>query len=105
MSIEVSTLVWRASLPAMDKLVLLRLADFADADGSHVYPSVSRVMRDCGVSERHVQNSIRRQVDAGKAFESLCPEDQARVLAEMKRLSDERQAREASSGSPREVAL
>lgn len=60
MSFEVTTLVWRAEFPAMDKIVLLRLADFADAQGGNVYPSVGRVARECGVSERHVQGVLRK---------------------------------------------
>lgn len=60
MSIEVMALVWRADLPAMDKIVLLRLADFADAYGRNVYPSVERVQKECGASERHVRGAIKK---------------------------------------------
>lgn len=60
MSIEVMSLVWRADLPAMDKIVLLRLADFADAHGHNVYPSVERVQKECGVSERHARAVIKK---------------------------------------------
>lgn len=65
MSIEVMTLVWRADLPAMDKIVLLRLADFADRFGGNIYPAVGRVCRECGVSDRHVQRTIAKYVSTG----------------------------------------
>lgn len=65
MSHAVTTLVWQAEIPAMDKIVLLRLADFADADGRNVYPSVGRVARECGASERHVQMTLRKLVSIG----------------------------------------
>lgn len=65
MSIDVGALVWRAALPAMDKIVLLRLADFAAEDGSRIFPSIGRVCRECGVSDRHVQNVLKKYVASG----------------------------------------
>lgn len=64
-SLEVTSLVWAAPLPAMDKIVLLRLADFADSEGRNVWPSVGRVCRECGVSDRHVQTVIKRYLGQG----------------------------------------
>jgi hypothetical protein len=49
----------------MDKIVLLRLADFADPAGGNVWPSVGRVCRECGVSDRHVQTVIKRYLGQG----------------------------------------
>jgi hypothetical protein len=65
LSFEVTSMVWRAEFPAMDKIVLLRLADFADADGRNVYPSVGRVARECGVSERHAQGVLKKFMTSG----------------------------------------
>jgi DNA-binding transcriptional ArsR family regulator len=64
MSILLQTKVWRADIDPTAKLVLLRLADFADDDGSRVFPSVARVADDCGLSARAVQTALRR-LEAG----------------------------------------
>lgn len=60
MSVKVTSLCWRLPLPVAEKLVLIRLADFADHDGSNVYPAVATVAGDCGVSERAVQYIMKK---------------------------------------------
>ena len=65
MSVKVSALCWRIRLPVVDKLILLRLADYADHDGSSIYPAVATVASDCGVSERAVQYILKKFTNDG----------------------------------------
>lgn len=66
MSVAISAMVWKVrGLGSTEKLVLARLADFADDDGARVYPSVPRVAEDCGLSDRGVQLAIKKLVVAG----------------------------------------
>jgi DNA-binding transcriptional ArsR family regulator len=65
MSIHLQTTVWRADIDPTAKLVLLRLADFAADDGSRIFPSVTRIADDCGLSPRAVQSALRRLEAAG----------------------------------------
>ena len=60
MSVRVMNLVWPANLPAMDKLVLLYLADHANDDGNSAYPSVDRLSAGCSLTRRAVQKILRR---------------------------------------------
>ncbi|HLO74857.1 MAG TPA: helix-turn-helix domain-containing protein [Magnetospirillum sp.] len=59
MSISVMAMVWKADLPSSAKLVLLRLADFANDDGGSIFPAVSTVAVECGMGERTVQDQLR----------------------------------------------
>ena len=65
MSVAISSLVWKLRLPAMDKIVLLRLAEFADPDGGRIFPAVATLVADCGASERHIQGVLGRYRTAG----------------------------------------
>ena len=65
MSIIISSILWRKKLPPLEKLVLLRLADYATDAGGGIYPSVDRVATECGVSGRHVQRVLKIYVTAG----------------------------------------
>ncbi len=70
MSVKVVEKVWPLDLAALDlqagcKVVLVRMADFADHDGGSVRPSVARVSAECGLSERTTQRAIKELVDAG----------------------------------------
>lgn len=60
MSFVVYGLVWKSSLKGTDKLIALRLADYADDHGRNVYPSVRTVAEFCGVYERTVQRTLQR---------------------------------------------
>ncbi|MGF7173359.1 helix-turn-helix domain-containing protein [Azospirillum doebereinerae] len=63
MSLRVSALVWRTTLPSgTQKLVAARLADFADDDGGRVFPSNARIARDCSISDRAVREAMRALV-------------------------------------------
>lgn len=59
MSLEATNIVWASRLTGSRKLVLLRLADYADKDGGSVYPSVNSLAAACGLSERAVQYVLR----------------------------------------------
>lgn len=50
--------VWDLPMPPSEKLVLLALADWANDEG-HCYPSIAKVARKTGVSERTVQRVLR----------------------------------------------
>lgn len=66
MSIAVSQMVWSCrGLDPTAKLVLLRLADSAQDDGSSVFPSIPRISADCSVDERTAQRAIARLREAG----------------------------------------
>lgn len=66
MSIRIMSLVWgdhSGSLSPMEKLVLLRMADFAADDGSSVYPSLNRIASDNSMSRRTVIRSIKSLIE------------------------------------------
>lgn len=50
---------WDATLPPMQKLVLLKLVDCANDDGSSCWPSVATIVGDTGASRRFVQRTLR----------------------------------------------
>lgn len=59
-------LSWAAkqALPAYEKLVLLMLADRAD-DHDKCWPSVPKLMKDCGISRAQVQKCRKRLEERG----------------------------------------
>jgi hypothetical protein len=65
MSIEVQNLCWKLRLSATEKLVLVRLAVYADHDGTSVYPAVATVANDCGISDRAVQITLKKLIATG----------------------------------------
>lgn len=66
MSIEVMSWVLNnAPVRGTDKIILLGLANHADADGNNAYPSVARLARYANVSERAVQQSLRNLEEVG----------------------------------------
>ena len=60
MSITAMSLIWPIRIPPPEKLVLMRLADFADDDGGHVFPSLRRLADETGFEERSVRRILRR---------------------------------------------
>lgn len=61
MSVAVMTLVFsRRFGSANRKAVALKLADWADDDGSRVFPSLNRVAAECEMSERTVRRIVRQ---------------------------------------------
>ena len=60
MSIHLISSVWqRVDLPTNQKIVLLKLADFADNDGAVAWPSVGRVAHECALGVRTVRRALR----------------------------------------------
>lgn len=58
------TAVWAVELPAMEKLVLLALADCANDEG-HCWPSAVSLARKCGQGERTVRRAIHSLILKG----------------------------------------
>lgn len=66
MSVHVSSLVWQASVGSHTrKIVLLKLADHAHDDGTHVRPGQERISRECECEVRTVQRVIAWAVKEG----------------------------------------
>lgn len=64
MSIRIMSAVWEIDLPDSEKLVLLALADCANDEG-HCWPSMKTLANKCSKSDRTVQATIKRLVEAG----------------------------------------
>lgn len=66
MSIEVMTFVWKRYPEGGSELLLaLALADFADDDGTSVYPSVARMAAKTRMSERNIQYLLSKMKERG----------------------------------------
>lgn len=65
MSIKLMSIAWESDLPPTERFVLLCLADHADDIGRKCYPSVRRLVRRTGFSERAVQGALKRLRDRG----------------------------------------
>ena len=59
MSVRQSELVWQLDLSSNRKFVLLELADHADPDGRHVFPSQEFIARRTGYSTRQIRRILR----------------------------------------------
>ena len=57
--------VFRSPLPPAEKLAVLALGEFADADGSNCYPSIPSVAELAGVNERTVRRATNVAIKAG----------------------------------------
>lgn len=57
--------VWELDLPLTKKAILLSLADHANDEGAHVYPSVALTAAKCSVAERTVQTALRELREEG----------------------------------------
>lgn len=64
MSIRIMAMVWDSELPSMDRLVLLAVADFCD-DGGKCWPSIDRIAKKCGMTDRGVRKILRRLEECG----------------------------------------
>jgi DNA-binding transcriptional ArsR family regulator len=58
MSISLMTDVWKLSIQAPRKMVLLALADNANDEGTDCWPSVGKLVEKCSMSERAVQGHL-----------------------------------------------
>lgn len=65
MSFVLLRAAWRAHFHGPDKVVLARLCDLADDAGMDIYPSVSTLAAECGISTRAVQTALRNLQSAG----------------------------------------
>jgi hypothetical protein len=61
---ERQTIIWQASLPGNEKLVLLAINSFVDGDGK-CWPSLNRLAQMTGFSRRTIQRSIDSLTDVG----------------------------------------
>ena len=59
MSFEAMSWAVKQQLPALQKIVLLMLADRTNKDTGRCDPSIARLADDCGMSERSTRNAIR----------------------------------------------
>lgn len=64
MSIKLMSDAWSTPLPAMQKLVLLAIADCANDEGL-AWPSVATIAKKSGCNERTVQRNLRALEEAG----------------------------------------
>src|SRR5690606_40080416 len=65
MSVKIMSAVFESeTLAPTERLIMLALADHAD-DTGRCYPSISRLGRRTGLSERAVQTNIRKLVNQG----------------------------------------
>lgn len=61
-----ATRIDRHTLPRpADKYVLLMLANYADAEGGSVFPSIARLEKDTHLARRTIQRALRRLEKAG----------------------------------------
>lgn len=72
MSVKVISRVWECSSHGGNELlVLLALADWADDDGRHIYPSVPRIAAKCKLTERGVRYILRKLEASGELITSM----------------------------------
>lgn len=64
-SVSLMAKVWDSSLPSEEKFVALALADWADDDGTRIYPSQAVVARKVGKDARSVRRSFKKLIDRG----------------------------------------
>ena len=65
MSVKVMGHVWDQELKPTLKFVLLAYGDRATHEGENIYPSVKRISKKTGFSERTVQNATKELVKLG----------------------------------------
>ncbi len=63
MSVNAMAQIWGADLPASEKLILLSLADHADHNGEHIYPSKGLIAWKTGFDPRHVNRVLKNLED------------------------------------------
>jgi hypothetical protein len=99
MAIEVTKLVWRASLPPSDNHVLLALADHASADGTDIFPGTARLASMTGYCERSIQKIRKRLTNSGLLVvtRSSTPTSPTRYRIDLQKLRQVANAVEPSS--------
>ncbi len=92
---------WTYGLSSTDKLVLLKYADSANADGTDARPSQKRSAAETGLCPRAIQKSLRRLVDEGFLIK-VAKASPKRGLAAVYRVDLERLAEhDPREGAPR----
>jgi hypothetical protein len=102
MSIEVMSWVLNNSqVRGTEKLILIGLANHADADGHNAYPSVARLARYANVSERAVQQSLRNLEEGGHIYRHFNEGGSAQQRADRRPNKYTVRMRGVQSSSPR----
>jgi hypothetical protein len=57
--------VWRTSLPTVEKMVLLVIADHANDEGTEAWPSQATIAKKASISIRTVQRAVNHLVEQG----------------------------------------
>lgn len=74
MSFQAMTWAQEASkahnLPPLRRLVLLTMANYADQDGDNVFPSLSTLVEDTGLSKNAIRGHIRAMQESGLILEA-----------------------------------
>ncbi len=65
MAVNVMGAIWETSLPTNPKMILLRLADAADPDGSNSYPSIGALAHYTGLSRTTVKSYLSQFREEG----------------------------------------
>ena len=65
MSVALMAKVWDSALPSDERFVALCLADFADDEGTRIWPSQAVVARKVGKDERSVRRTFKKLIDRG----------------------------------------
>lgn len=106
MSVEATTAAWaRRDVTSTEKLVLVRIADHAGPDGSDAWPSVARLVRDTGLSERAVQGAIKSLESKGALTRQIGtgPHGTNRYKVSLKPVVPPQQVPPASPAPPQDV--
>ena len=61
--------MWASPLKGIDKLVALRLAHYASDTGERIFPSLSRLQRECGLARNTVKKAIDVLLEGGMLIE------------------------------------
>ena len=99
MSVVATALIWKVrGLTTHEKIVLLRLGDFADESGNSVFPSRARVARECEMAIRTVQSILHRLETKGfiRTIEPATPRRSARRSLNMVGILEAQQQPESS---------
>lgn len=65
MSVAMTAAIWQLKLPPTMKMVLLRLGDYVNREGTSAWPSVELLAHECSINRRTVQRSLRDLEAAG----------------------------------------
>src|SRR5690348_4316202 len=81
MSVKIMGQVWELDLMHSELLILLALADHADHDGGHVFPSMGLVAWKTGYEERQVRRVVAKLLESGLLIEQESPIGKSRTFS------------------------